>query len=111
METYSSFDVLLVPFPFTDRTTQKKRPAVVLSGEGYYADTGQLVCAMITTGKRSQWQSDVSIEGLEAAGLPVPSKVRVKIFTLDARFVLKRLGHLSRKDESKVKRNLKGILT
>jgi len=33
--TYSFGDVVLVPFPFTDQTTTKKRPAIVVSSNGY----------------------------------------------------------------------------
>ena len=31
-------DVVLVPFPFTDQTTTKKRPAVVVSSDAYHRD-------------------------------------------------------------------------
>jgi mRNA-degrading endonuclease toxin of MazEF toxin-antitoxin module len=33
--TYKFGDVILVPFPFTDQTTSKKRPAVVVSTNAY----------------------------------------------------------------------------
>ncbi len=33
--TYSFGDVLLVPFPFTDQSTVKKRPAIVISSTLY----------------------------------------------------------------------------
>jgi hypothetical protein len=33
MTSYKFADVVLVPFPFTDQTTSKKRPAVVVSSE------------------------------------------------------------------------------
>jgi putative transposase len=33
---YSFGDVVLVPFPFTDQTASKKRPAVVVSGDAYH---------------------------------------------------------------------------
>ena len=38
MTSYNFGDVVLVPFPFTDRTTNKKRPAVVISSEVYNAE-------------------------------------------------------------------------
>ncbi len=34
---YSLGDVILVPFPFTDQTGLKKRPAVVVSSAEYQA--------------------------------------------------------------------------
>ena len=36
MTSYNFGDVVLVPFPFTDQTTNKKRPAVVISSDVYY---------------------------------------------------------------------------
>jgi hypothetical protein len=33
---YSFGDVVLVPFPFTDQTASKKRPAVVVSADAYH---------------------------------------------------------------------------
>ncbi|MEZ2229620.1 MAG: type II toxin-antitoxin system PemK/MazF family toxin [Microcoleus sp.] len=38
MTSYNFGDVVLVPFPFTDQTTNKKRPAVVISSDVYNAE-------------------------------------------------------------------------
>lgn len=106
MQSYNRFDVVLVPFPFTDRTTQKRRPALVLSNGDFFEDSGQIICSMITTAKRSNWKSDSSLSDWSEAGLPTPSKVRMKIFTLDARLVLKKLGRLSESDASTAAQSL-----
>ena len=66
--------------------------------------------AMITTAKRAQWRSDVEIGDLEQAGLPRNSVVRMKIFTLDNRLILKRAGNLSLPDRIRVVQDLKLIL-
>ena len=109
MENFERFEILLVPFPFTDRSMTKRRPALVLSGEAFFQDTGQVICAMITTAKRSRWQSDVILTGWLDAGLPVPSKVRMKIFTLDGRMVIKKLGCLSEPDVDAVARSFQTV--
>ena len=49
---------------------------------------------------------DVEITDLDAASLPVESLVRMKLFTLDHRLVLRRIGRLSREDVRSVKNNL-----
>ena len=36
MTVYSFGDIVLVPFPFTDQTDRKKRPAVVVSSAAYH---------------------------------------------------------------------------
>jgi mRNA interferase MazF len=39
MTNYEFADVVLVPFPFTDQTTTKKRPAIVVSSADYQTST------------------------------------------------------------------------
>jgi mRNA-degrading endonuclease toxin of MazEF toxin-antitoxin module len=46
---YQKGDVVLLPFPFTDLTATKTRPAVVVSVEAFQQDTGDFTVAMITS--------------------------------------------------------------
>lgn len=79
--SHRQFDVVVVPFPFTDRLATKKRPALVLSNAENFGDRiGHSVLAMITSAKNPPWPLDVEISDLKAAGLPAPSKVRMKLF-------------------------------
>lgn len=64
---------------------------------------GHSVMAMITSAKNPPWPLDCPITNLQAAGLPAPSKVRFKLFTLDHRLVRGDLGRLSRDDEASVR--------
>lgn len=95
---YSVGDIVAVPFPFVDGPDVKRRPAVVLSNGEFNAAHEHVVLAMITTAKRSAWPSDIRISDHAAVGLPVPSVIRMKIFTLDARLIARRLGRLSSVD-------------
>lgn len=92
MPTFSPGDVVIVPFPFTDRDAVKRRPALVCSSVAFNRQARHVVLAMITTSTHSAWPDDVPIQDLDAAGLPAPSVVRWKLFTLDASFVLRRAG-------------------
>lgn len=49
MTIYKQGDVLLVPFPFTDQSGTKQRPAVVLSGAAYNQDHPDVILAPITS--------------------------------------------------------------
>lgn len=100
MADYSPGDVVVVPFPFTDRNTSKRRPALVCSSREFNVASRHLVLAMITTATRSIWPGDVPICDREASGLPAPSVVRWKLFTLDASLVLRRAGALSAGDRA-----------
>lgn len=109
--TYKIFDVVVVPFPFTDHNTDKKRPALVLSDHDIFNDpTQNCVLAMITSAKNSDWPLDVKIGSLQKTGLSAPSKVRMKIFTLDSRLIIKKIGGLSNKDQKILKENLKKLM-
>ena len=109
MATYNPFDLVVVPFPFTDRNSSKRRPALVLSNNAFWKDSGNVILAMITSAKRSSWRSDVSLKEWRNAGLPHASVVRPKIFTLDARFVLRKLGALAPPDRQQVARSLSSV--
>lgn len=100
MRTSSPGDVVIVPFPFTDRDAAKRRPALVCSSEKFNRQAQHLVLTMITTSTHSPWPGDVPIGDLKSAGLPEASVVRWKLFTLDASFVLKRAGKLSSRDRA-----------
>ncbi len=84
---YDRFEVVIVPFPFTDKAQVKRRPALVLSSHAAFGrKAGHSVMAMITSAQNPAWPLDVPISDLNAAGLPAPSVVRMKHFTLDHRF-------------------------
>ena len=98
--TCDPWEVVVVPFPFTERSTTKRRPALVLSDAGNFnKQVGQSVLAMITSAKISSWPLDVEIEDLDSAGLPSASVVRMKLFTLDDQLVIRKAGVLSKTDK------------
>ena len=95
--TCDRFDVVAVPFPFTDRPAMKRRPALIVSSAPFNQAHAQSILAMITSA-RSGWPSDVALQEWRRAGLHVPCKVRLKLFTLDDALILSKLGRLSKHD-------------
>ena len=106
-----TFDVVVFPFPFTDRNASKRRPALVLTSTLFNQQAGHSVMAMITSTGQSSWLSDCAIENLEPAGLPTDCLVRLKLFTLDHRLVIRKAGTLAAADQKKLRRAWKGLLT
>lgn len=107
----SALSVVAVPFPFTDRTRSKRRPALVLSSASTFNNViGHSVMAMITSAKNSSWPLDVEIKDLKSAGLPSPSIVRMKLFTIDHKLIVTRLGTLSERDSVAVKDSIRKLL-
>jgi mRNA interferase MazF len=105
--TYEPFDVVVVPFPFTDSSKTKRRPALVLSQKtDFGAIIEHSVLAMITSQKNEPWPLDIVIRHKKQSGLAAPSVVRMKLFTLDNRFIIRKIGHLSKIDQKQVKQSL-----
>ncbi len=52
MTHYNRGDVVLVPFPFSDQTTTKKRPAVIISSNTYNDTSRDIVIMAITSQAR-----------------------------------------------------------
>lgn len=109
--TYKPFTVVVVPFPFTDRKEGKRRPALVLSDHiQFNKPSGHTVLAMITSQKNPDWPLDTTITGKRQAGLTAPSKIRMKLFTLDNRLIVKKIGTLNDKDQNAVTKALQRLL-
>src|SRR5215470_11307069 len=107
--TCNQWDVAVVPFPFSNQPGSKRRPALVLSDRAFNGK-GYTVLAMITTSGHRPWPGDVPLSDYIAAGLHAPCIVRLKLFTLDNRLLLKRIGGLSVSDQGKVSAQLRTYL-
>ena len=83
MKPFERHSLVLVPFPFTDRATQKRRPAVMLSSPDFQRASGHVLLAMVTSAKQAAWPLDWRIQHHQDAGLTQPCLVRFKVFTLD----------------------------
>ena len=94
-------DIVLVPFPFTDLTTTKQRPGLVISSDAFNTADNDVVLLAITSQIPTTLGADeflIPQNDLAACGLPKPSLVRLmKVFTLHQRLVIKRRGALPAK--------------
>jgi mRNA interferase MazF len=105
------FDIVVVPFPYSDRLAEKRRPAVVISAP-VVSDRYKLVwLAMITSAANPRWNCDVDITDLGPTALPAPSRIRpVKIATADVARVVRRIGKLGPRDAKGLKAALAALL-
>ncbi|MBZ9779458.1 type II toxin-antitoxin system PemK/MazF family toxin [Psychroflexus sp. CAK8W] len=91
-------DIVLIPFPFTDLSGSKNRPAVVLIS----TDEDVSICFMTT---QLKWQSDVdvNIQPSKTNGLKKESLIRLnKLATINKNLVLGRLGRLDTNELKKL---------
>jgi mRNA interferase MazF len=108
---YSFGDVVLVPFPFTDQTGSKKRPAVIVSSAEDQAQRRDLVIMAITSQIRPRPAFGEFLVGeWKKAGLLAPSAVKPVLATIEKGLVLKRLGQLQPPDIRSPRTSLRQIL-
>jgi mRNA interferase MazF len=104
-------DVTLVPFPFTDQSTTKKRPAVVVSSAEYHRTTSDVIVMAVTSKTiASSTGGDVRFRQWQEAGLKRPSQLKPILATLDRSLVVRKLGSLQPLDRAALKRVLETIL-
>jgi mRNA interferase MazF len=99
-------DIVLIPFPFTDLSGNKKRPAIVL------IDTeDDVTICFITT--QLKWQSDfdITVHPSKINGLKKTSLIRLNKFaTVDKDLIIGLLGHLDNNYFANLNDNLIKIL-
>lgn len=104
-------DVVLVPFPFTDQTATKKRPAIVISSDAYNRQRPDVILLAVTSQARSTPDiGEASVHEWQAAGLLKPSVLKPVVLTAQRRLVIRRLGRLSEVDLGAVITTLELIL-
>jgi mRNA interferase MazF len=109
-EHYAPYDVVVLPFPYTDRLAEKRRPGLVVSSDPL-ATFGLVWVAMITSAANRGWSCDVAIPDLELAGLPAPSVVRpAKIACIEPSRILRRAGMLDVKAARRVAAHLRSFV-
>lgn len=96
MTTYNFGDIILVPFPFTDQSTSKKRPAVVISSDAYNNDRPDIILTAVTSQMRHLGKTgEAEVKDWQEAGLLKPSLIKPILTTIEKTLVLKKLGSLS----------------
>jgi mRNA interferase MazF len=101
-------DVLLVPFPFSDLSTTKVRPAVVISGSQYHSTQPDILLAAITSKLSvSRDPFDYPLSDWQAAGLRYPSAFKPVLFTLEPGRVILRIGSLTAADMTEIDSRLR----
>lgn len=105
---YKRGAVVLVPFPFTDLSGSKVRPAVIVSDGKVGQD---VVVVFVTSQTKSRAKHTVSIRPTKENGIKTNSKIICsKIATLEAKVVLGEIGELSATEQKKVTTELHLVL-
>lgn len=101
-------DVVLVPFPYTDLSAAKTRPAVVVSSDLYHRIRSELLLAFISSQVAQAHPAlDYVLLDWQSAGLLKPSLVRPRIAAVEPALVAYHVGALSARDLQEVDQRLR----
>ena len=104
-------EVVLVPFPFTDQSGAKKRPAVVVSSGGYNANRRDLIIMAITSQVRqSPGFGEALVADWQAAGLIKPSVLKPVFTTIEQGLVVRTMGALSVNDQRMLRETVAQVI-
>lgn len=111
MTIYSFGDVVLVPFPFTDQSAVKKRPAVVVSSAAFVRSYSDLILMAISSQTKTSIDFGIiEIREWSKAGLLKPSVIKPIFTTIENHLILRKLGKLEQTDETILRKQLTKIL-
>jgi mRNA interferase MazF len=97
--SFSFGSVVLVPFPFTDQSGSKKRPAVVLSSHSYNTSRRDMVIMAITSQVRQPLAfGEAMVADWQGAGLIKASVLKPVFATIEQSLVIRTMGALAAAD-------------
>jgi len=103
--------VVLVPFPFTNQTAKKVRPAIVVSTSAFHRQRLDVVLIAVTSQAAQPLRhGEADIQDWQAAKLLGPSRIKPIIFSVEKQMVHKAIGVLSIADQRALRQTLEVIL-
>lgn len=100
-----------MPFPFTDQTGTKKRPAVIISSAACNQARRDLVIMAITSQlKPSGAFGEMIVSDWQSAGLIKPSAIKPVITTIEQSLIIRTLGQLKEEDQAALKKTITKII-
>jgi mRNA interferase MazF len=108
---YSFGDLVLVPFPFTDQTGAKKRPAVVVSSTTYNGARRDVLLMAVTSQVRATaGVGEVIVSDWQKAGPLKASVIKPVLATVEKGLILRTLGQLEPTDQITLRNTLRLII-
>ena len=107
MPSYSKYDVILVRYPFSDLSSSKVRPAVIVSTSHPSQDS---LITPLTSKTGSLMVGEFVLSEWAAAGLNVATAVKRGVYTIHESLVIKVIGQLSKVDADQLEQSLRDWL-
>jgi mRNA interferase MazF len=107
MPSYFKHDVILVRYPFSDLSSSKVRPAVVVSAPHPFQD---ILITPLTSKTGSLLVGEFVLFEWAAAGLNVATTVKRGVYTVHESLVIKVIGQLVKVDAEQLEQSLRSWL-
>jgi len=107
---YRRGDVIAVPYDYSDLTSGKVRPAVIVSSDAYNLARLDVVAAGISSQVVKAGPYDHVLADWAAAGLRYPSLVRGRLLTIEQNLIRRTVGRLNRADLAAFEEKLAAFL-
>jgi mRNA interferase MazF len=103
--------IVLVPFPFTDQSQLKQRPAVIVSSRAYQQQRPDVIVMAVTSQVRPKpGIGEVLLQDWQGAGLLKASVIKPVFATLAQSLIIKSLGQLHSADQRALKQAIAQVL-
>lgn len=96
--TFSQRDIVLIPILFTDLSSNKKRPVIIISNDVYNENNPDIVVVALTSNLAfdNEYCVEIDNHNLEKGRLPLKSQIRCdKIYTLSKDIVVKKFNKIN----------------
>jgi mRNA interferase MazF len=104
----SAYDLVLIPFPYADLRSSKKRPVLVLTAPDHHGD---FIALAVTSVPQAETAVPITSVDIVDGTLPKPSWIRVdKVFTLSDQNIIKHIGRIKTECAGKVLKSLCSIV-
>ncbi len=107
MPSYSKHDIVLVRYPFSDLSSSKVRPAVVVSSSHPSKD---ILVTPLTSKTGSLLKGEFVLSEWSAAGINVATAVKRGVYTVHESLVIKVIGKLANVDAERLEQSLQSWL-
>ncbi len=102
---YEQGEIVVVPFPFSDLSSIKLRPVLILSkNKDNESSDDVITCGITSNIKNDKYSIFIENNNLDGGSIPKPSRIKLdKLFTLDQGIIKKKVAKIDKKTFNKVR--------
>jgi len=105
-------EILIVPFPFSDLSSVRYRPVLILSSNSDNIFSDDIITCGITSNlKDSKHSVLIDTSSLKEGNIPITSRIKIdKLFTIEKNLIKKKIGRINKETFEKVKKEFYNLI-